>query len=350
MKHSWIELNSEKRIICTICTQAAKGGLPIPTGLNSQNSRKTYVTHGFSGWSNAYKALPAHEVSEFHRKSHELVVASRGTNVVERISTAKQQEMLENRTALHKIFSTVKMLGVQGLPLRGHIDERSNLNQFLKTRSEDVPELRNWLGRSGHKWLSHDVQNEILEMMASTVLEKNLEIIRAAPFFSLMLDETSDISRMEQISMSIRIVSNDLSICEIFFGFYDTSNTKSETLFSIVQNVFKSCKLEFKNLRGQCYDGASNVSGKLTGLQARIREEEPRALHIHCNAHKLNLAVQDAMEGVNTARNFIGIIKELINFVRDSPKRLCQYRNFQKAVAIGDEDDCPALQAFCPTR
>ena len=52
------------------------------------------------------------------------------------------------------------------------------------------------------------------------------------------------------------------------------------------------------------------------GLQARLREVEPRALYVHCNAHNLNLGVQDSLENVPCTRNDIGVTKDMINFVR----------------------------------
>lgn len=55
-------------------------------------------------------------------------------------------------------------------------------------------------------------------------------------------------------------------------------------------------------MRGQCYDGTFNMSGKITGLRTRVLEVEPRALYVHCSAHSLNLVVQDALENVTSAR------------------------------------------------
>lgn len=105
------------------------------------------------------------------------------------------------------------------------------------------------------------------------------------------------------------------------------------TVKFLVSDVLLRYQLKFESIRGQRYDGASNVSGCLTRLQARIKEVELRALFVHCTAHKLNLVVQDAMEDVNCSRNFIGIIKELINFIRDSQKRLAWFKELypQKA-------------------
>ena len=61
-------------------------------------------------------------------------------------------------------------LARQGIAIRGKIDETSNLQQLLLLRSADVDCLRTWLECSQYKWISHDIQNEILQLMADNVL------------------------------------------------------------------------------------------------------------------------------------------------------------------------------------
>ena len=41
--------------------------------------------------------------------------------------------------------------------------------------------------------------------------------------------------------------------------------------------------------RGQCYDGAANMSGSKSGVAMQFRSEETRATFIHCYGHALNL-------------------------------------------------------------
>ncbi|XP_011171898.1 zinc finger MYM-type protein 1-like [Solenopsis invicta] len=251
------------------------------------------------------------------------------TNTTSKLTSNSKKSTLANARSVSSILDVSeeknKLLALQGLSLRGiGSNERSNFNEILQARSEDILELRAWLHRKGHKWTSHDIQNEILELMASNIKQQNLKEIKAAHFFSLTLDETSDIARLEQVSISIRI------------------------------HVFAECGLDMKKLRGQCYDGASNVSGKISGLQTRIRKEEPRAVFVHCNAHRLNLVVQDAIEDITTARNFVGVIKDLITFIQDSPKRLAEYKRFQGAVLKEDDEEnlgkTLTIAPYCPIR
>ena len=50
------------------------------------------------------------------------------------------------------------------------------------------------------------------------------------------------------------------------------------------------------NLRGQYYDGASNVSAVYKGTQALILKEQPLAYYTHCSSHRLNLVCKSVAQ------------------------------------------------------
>lgn len=77
-------------------------------------------------------------------------------------------------------------------------------------------------------------------------------------------------SSKEQLSICFRVVNDDFEIEEYFLGLYETPFTNANTLYKVLKDVFLKCELDINLLRGQCYDGAANVSGVLTGLQKRI--------------------------------------------------------------------------------
>ena len=108
--------------------------------------------------------------------------------------------MSDARTALLAILSSLQYLSCQGLAIRGSTDEDSNWIQLLHLRAQDIPELRSWLARKENKWLSHDILNEMTEMMAHDVLRTLIEEIKCE-FFSVIMDETADISVREQVSI-----------------------------------------------------------------------------------------------------------------------------------------------------
>ena len=83
-----------------------------------------------------------------------------------------------------------------------------------------------------------------------------------------------------------------------------------------------------KNLRGQFYDGAFNISGRFNDLQAKIQEVNKSALYVHCYAHSLNLVLVSTIS--LASRNFFGVIQSLYNFIAGSSKRHDIFLKMQK--------------------
>lgn len=195
--------------------------------------------------------------------------------------------------------------------------------------------------------------------MSIYLQRKILSEIRRAPFYAVMADETTDVSTLEQMSVNIRIVDDDMIVKEYFLGFYEVPETTSETLFIVLNDALLRFELRINKCRGQCYDGASNVSGEITGLQTRFREIEPRALFTHCAGHNLNLTAQDGMKIIPEIADFLSIMKHLVTFCRASAKRNNIFKNIVFDEEEYDEDEdievkadgkIGKLKPFCPTR
>ena len=76
-------------------------------------------------------------------------------------------------------------------------------------------------------------------------------------------------------------------------GLYKVDETSADTITTVLSDVLCRMTLSVFNCRGQCYDGASNMSGVRRGLATQFLSEEPRALYNHCYGHALNFAVGD---------------------------------------------------------
>ena len=56
------------------------------------------------------------------------------------------------------------------------------------------------------------------------------------------------------------------------------------------------------------------MSGRHSGLQKRIKDENPLALYVHCAAHVLNLVLTDACCSCLEAKNFFGLVEKTLCF------------------------------------
>ncbi len=241
-------------------------------------------------------------------------------------------------------------MAVQGLPIRGNVEQNSSFIQLLKLRATDQPLLNTWIERTKYRWFSHDIINEILTIFSLHVRRELISGIHKTPFYSIIGEETTDVSHKEQMSINFRYVDDELVINETFLGYYDTPATDSETLLAVILDVLTRLDLKLNKCRGQCYDGANNMKGAITGLQTRIRELESRAYYTHCAGHNLSLVAQDAMKLIQEIADFLSEIRELITFVRGSAKRFAIFKNIKLQDDETEEKSTASLKPFCPTR
>jgi len=73
--------------------------------------------------------------------------------------------------------------------------------------------------------------------MAQQVLLNFINCIKEAGIFSILVDETQDLSRHEQVSNIIQFVYVSFEIQEKFLGFYKTSHTDCEILANLIKKI-----------------------------------------------------------------------------------------------------------------
>ena len=136
------------------------------------------------------------------------------------------------------------------------------------------------------KDISHDIQNELLSIMFHQVLNKLLVLI-TDNMFSLNCDEYTDCSNKMLLTFCLRWVTDNLDVFEDFMGFYEIPDIKSSTIVSVIKDIMIRFQLQFDKCRGQCYDGASNMLGKKSGVAMQIKELQPKAHCNHCHGHSI---------------------------------------------------------------
>jgi len=76
--------------------------------------------------------------------------------------------------------------------------------------------------------------------------------------------------------------AKDDTAVERFVGFVDVHDTTGAVIAETIWNFVDDLGLDAMLIRGQGYDGASNMSGYFRGIAAQIQSMNPLALYTHC--------------------------------------------------------------------
>lgn len=324
VKRDWLLYSSSTgRVFCFVCKLFGSVSM----------SSNTFCVDGFNDWKHSAQSLSYHENSKEHRKC--LLVYLKRSKQVGRIDSGLQIQIHKEkdywRQVLKRIVSVIKFLTERGLPLRGDVEKfgcsnNGNYLGLLELISEYDPFLKEHIQKYGAvgsgnvSYLSSFTCDEFVEMMGKRVLNQIVKEVKEAKYYSLSVDSTPDVSHTDQLTFIIRYVKNSEPI-ERFLKFIPVHGHTAETLFNEVIGVLNENDICLSNCRGQAYDNASNMSGKYTGLQARISAENPLAEFVPCSSHSLNLVGTAAAECNIEASKFFSFIQSVYKFFSASTNR-----------------------------
>jgi hypothetical protein len=233
----------------------------------------------------------------------------------------------------------------QGLAFRGHDESEDSDNkgnflellEWLAENNEDVDKVVLKNAPRNCKLTSPMIQADIIECCAMETTNKIIEDL-GDDNYAILADESSDVSHKEQLALCLRYVDNLGRVCERFLGVVHVVSTTSLSLKEAIVTLLDDHHLTPTQIRGQGYDGASNMKGEIKGLKILIMRESPSAYYIHCFAHQLQLVLVAVAKGNDACVWFFDHVTYLFNIVGVSCKRLIshKYRGLCVAFSISN--------------
>lgn len=360
---SWLAYSKKNNgLYCAECV------LFLETKEAGHQNLSAFVTKPFFNLKKALECFRDHEKHNYHKKAVMNLVAvqhlveGKAISIDQQIDSQKKREVEENRKRLVPIVETIRLCGQQNMALRGTQDwgrielttpkeNDGNFRSLLRYRAKAGDQVLEEHLKSCPKnamYTSAKVQNTLIECFGHLIQRKIVEKVKESKFFSVLADETTDISQKEQFSLCVRYVDfDDCMIKEDFLCFVPVYDVTGKGLATVIEKSVSGLGLDMNNLRGQGYDGAAAMSGEFRGVQTLIKERCPKALYTHCVSHCLNLCLSDASK-VQHIRNAMGVISECCTFFRISAKRTKVLED--KIKEILPNCDKKRLEKVCETR
>ncbi|KAL6553068.1 hypothetical protein OROGR_006910 [Orobanche gracilis] len=313
---------------------------------------EVFSKKGFRNWKKAFEKFGDHIGSEgsAHNNARILYVAFKDQrqSVTRKMYDGAQVLNAAYRTRLTASVDVVRLLLKCGLTFRGHDESSTSLNRgnFLEIlhwyslRCDEVGKVVNENAPINHQLNSPTIQKQIVRACASETTKAIVADI-GDKFFALLIDEARDSSIKEQMAVVLRYVNNKGEVLERFIGVVHVRETTALSLKRAINNFFLLHKLSMSQIRGQGYDGASNMRGELNGLKTLILNENSCARYVHCFAHQLQLVVVTLAQVNQFVCNFFEYVTLITNTVGVSCKRMdelkeAQHKNIVESLERGD--------------
>ncbi|XP_062085743.1 uncharacterized protein LOC133791850 [Humulus lupulus] len=161
---------------------------------------------------------------------------------------------------------------------------------------------------------------ELLTFLANHNEEVRLVALKNAPE-NLKLASSKIQKDIEQMIVMFRYVDKRGCVIERFISIEHVPNTIAISLKIAIDKFFSKHRLSISKLRGQGYDGASNMSGEFNGLKSIVMKENECAFFVHCFAHQLQLALLSVAKKHDLIGTFLTVVSNVVNVFGASSKR-----------------------------
>uniref|UniRef100_A0A7N0UVT2 TTF-type domain-containing protein n=1 Tax=Kalanchoe fedtschenkoi TaxID=63787 RepID=A0A7N0UVT2_KALFE len=277
----WLEYNIEKDAVFCLCCYIFR------LDIGKQGSGESFVGKGFTSWNkqdqlDMHVEGPASVHNLALQKCKDLMKREQHIDVV--MHKRSDKAICKYRTRLLASIDCVRFLLFQSLSFRGHDESESSSNKgnFL--------ELLKFLAD----------HNESIDNVVLQNAPGNLKLI--APNIQ------KDISNAA--AQEVRLI-----------GIMHVSDTTALSLKRALNSLFTKYNLTISRVRGQGYDGASNMRGEFNGLKTLIMKENSSAFYVHCFAHQLQLTLVAIAKNHDEVASLFYLIGILTGVVGASCKR-----------------------------
>lgn len=287
---------------------------------------------GYKGWQSGHglRDIERHEASSQHRQTEVIRFQWIHENRVDQpLAVANKLIVEQNRRVMYIAVKAMKFLATEMMAVLGHSNRDGKFLHLFREFSELDPCAAAYL-RQLDDIRHRDVRSKpevnllsplncrrCLQTMKNLVVREICSQISQQKAFAIINDGTQDLSKKDAQAVLVRYISTingNLRPVERLIEVFTTGDSTGQGLCDRIVPILRELKLQFEWIIGQSYDGASNMSGKYSGLQAKLRELSKKALYIWCQAHRLNLLIEGVLKSSPQVTGTISLLQELYNF------------------------------------
>jgi hypothetical protein len=160
--------------------------------------------------------------------------------------------------------------------------------------------------------------------------QKKLAEILSKTKFSIIADESSDVSATKCLALTVRYF--DITIKSQFLCLLEVPQADAKTLFDVIMAKFNDLKINFSNEIGYGADNANVMTGEVSGLKARMKKINPHIFSMGCVCHSLDLCSSAAAKTLpSSIKQFL---QDVYNHFSRNAKRKFRFKHHQELCGV----------------
>ncbi|KAJ1276189.1 hypothetical protein BS78_05G195100 [Paspalum vaginatum] len=259
---NWLEYSEkEDKAYCLCCY--------LDNNIDTQHGHDAFVIQGWNSWKNSERlGLHVGDRTSFHNKALKECedLLKKDQSISASMKKRSQVEKIEGSIRLNAAIDVCRYLLHQGHSFRGHDESKESENRGNYLEMMEYTCKQNSVIAKAFKFaplnnqlVSPKIQKDITQCFAKEILRSFIEEIDH-DVFSLLVDESRDVSDKEQMATVLRYVDKSGLVKEKIVGVIHVEETTAAYLKSCVDTLLAELGLSLKQIRGQGYDGASNMA------------------------------------------------------------------------------------------
>ena len=214
----WLCYSMElKKAYCEVCWLFAD------CASSNYENHRGWINGVSGGLHNMLEKIKRHEASNVHIQATAVYMRWKSGKIA--VHEDNEKEIRNNALfwvkVLDRIMTIILTLATLSLAFRGHNEQvHENICEggnflgmvYMMAQYDEILAKVISLPARATKYLSPKIQNELIQLLAKTVTVSLVNKINASPFWALILDSTSDITRIDQLSVIIqKYVDKDMT-------------------------------------------------------------------------------------------------------------------------------------------
>ena len=159
---------------------------------------------------------------------------------------------------------------------------------------------------------NNTIKNRIAEI--SENINENVVSKIMSPFFSLQVDESTDIANISQLLVFSSYIT-DKGIEQEFLFCWPLATMKAADVMKVVTYFFEETGLIWNKLEGLCTDGGPNMLGSRSGFVVLVKQNQSSVRGTQCMIHREVLASKTVPKNLHAD---LVVIINIVNYMKGS--------------------------------